>query len=277
MVTTPEYWELQKRKTEAYGEMVIGFIAIIGSLGSFMGGIYNWNGGMMLLSFLFGIGGVIAFWDANTKLEQLKHVMWTKQALKEYDMSKQNVKNSITGSGGKPIVEVIPDEIDHIQIQISETEKILENLDKRLALGEISEKNYEVLKSKYDAKLNNLKINHEQWHIKKEEREMQIIKERELKEKIIHLNREYINTELSYYKELNFPTEEENWLDLIKTKNVELIHETNDSLKLLASNIKKERGVCKIYYDLKEGKLWVMKYSLINKIHYMERQEVNSK
>lgn len=97
-ITSPEYWEEQQRLTEAKIETILGVIGI--ALG-FIAMIYSVATDVGVASFglFILIGGIIAVWDGNVKLERIKHIMWTKQALREYDEkrngSKETKRNSM--------------------------------------------------------------------------------------------------------------------------------------------------------------------------------------
>lgn len=152
-ISTHEYWEEQKREAEADIERVVGIVLAIVGIG---GIIYS------PISLILTIIGAIAFWDGSVKIERIKHIVWTKQALREYGVEKNSENTNINPGSSydttiKPKVTIIPEQ-DEINIKnISEIQGLLDELDKRFINGSISESNYNELKNKYIKKLNEAK------------------------------------------------------------------------------------------------------------------------
>jgi len=206
-ITAPEYWEYQKRKAQAETEKILGLLGLaIGFLLLLVAGIsLSVEGplGMMGMKriedvhavfvsiFILLASGAIAYWDGNEKLEKIKHIYWTKQALREYEQTKHKVLDSAQEQTynynycprcGKPIgpadkfclhcgvrmdnfkkgislgqsqspIETEMQMDDDLASQEERILKFLETLDEKLIEGKINESTYDELKSKYEAKL----------------------------------------------------------------------------------------------------------------------------
>ena len=129
--------------------------------------------------------GLVLIADAATKLEKIKHIYWTKQALREYDESKYGVMRALQSTDtsaekycvrcGRELspeaefcyscgasqptssrVEILSEEGD-LLAQRERISKLLDQLDEKLVAGEISETTYKELKSKYSKKLTQVK------------------------------------------------------------------------------------------------------------------------
>jgi hypothetical protein len=155
-ITAPEYWEYQKRKAAAQTEEALGFIGSIFGFIGFLASMGMQNMGLLLFSIIIGLGGIIALLDGNEKMKKLKHVYWTKQAIREYEESRSRVLNRLTDEAGiepetKSVeVEIIPEDSSFQREKIL---KLLEKLDERVSTGDITEATYKELKSKYEEKL----------------------------------------------------------------------------------------------------------------------------
>lgn len=95
-ITSPEYWEYQRRKKEAQTEQGIGafllilpaFLVVLGTMDPTV--IIPNIGLIWVFSWLVAI---TLLWDASAKLKRIEHITLTKQALREYEQSKgQNIK-----------------------------------------------------------------------------------------------------------------------------------------------------------------------------------------
>ncbi|UCE16106.1 MAG: hypothetical protein JSV12_00335 [Candidatus Bathyarchaeota archaeon] len=166
-ITAPEYWEYQKRKTKAQAENYLGVIACAVGVGGALFSIFFEPFRLLLPLFVVMIivGGFMVR-DSNERLQKIKHIYWTKQALREYEEAKYKVLEGVeseashsvgmTREGYVPIdVEIF--EEDDPTPQKERISKLLDKLDERLVSGEISESIYKELKSKYQAKLKQMK------------------------------------------------------------------------------------------------------------------------
>jgi len=159
-ITAPEYWEYKKRKAEARSETILGVLAIVGAVILGLIGIYQFNPIWILFGIIVFIVGIVLVWDADEKMKKIKHIYWTKQAIREYEEKKYRVLDTAQDEGehaflpsngtvGPLEVEILPEKEDRKKKFL----KLLEKLDERLIEGEISEATYKELQEKYKSKI----------------------------------------------------------------------------------------------------------------------------
>jgi hypothetical protein len=153
-ITTGEYWEETRRFVEADAE--IGVAVLL-----FIGGVFLLFYELWMISILLWIAAILLAWDGSTKRERIKHIVWTKQALREYDVSKDGTKKIILNKSDdkseiftKPHLKIIPEDKEENNDKQQEILNLLKELDKRLIEGKISEVKYDDLKEKYENELN---------------------------------------------------------------------------------------------------------------------------
>lgn len=160
-ITAPEYWEYKQRKSQAHLETVLGVLAMIGAAILGLMGLNPFNPTLLLFGGILFIIGIVLVWDADEKLKKIKHIYWTKQAIREYDEKKYRVLDTVQDEGERAFlhrsvmvepleVEILPEKEDRKKTFL----RLLEKLDERLIEGKISEATYKELREKYKSKIN---------------------------------------------------------------------------------------------------------------------------
>jgi hypothetical protein len=154
----PEYLA---RKSEAIGIMVIGaIIAVVAPIVGFASLSFE----AFIVGGLVCILGVVIMAYGKHQWNKITHIMWTRQALREYGATSIIEERRSGERISQPLrVEILPE--DTLVNKKRRIKELLEKLDERLVNGEIKEETYLELKSKYQTKLD--KIDSE---IRKEER-----------------------------------------------------------------------------------------------------------
>jgi hypothetical protein len=149
----PEYLT---RKSEAITMMVIGVVVGIGSgiAGLFLFSYENPATSFALIFFGLITGSVLAAYGQH-QWSKITHIMWTRQALREYG-SPTIIEEKRSGKKiSQPLkVEILPE--DNLVDKKQRIKELLEKLDERLVNGEIKEETYQELKSKYQTKLDTI-------------------------------------------------------------------------------------------------------------------------
>jgi hypothetical protein len=155
---TKEDVSLAGRRTEAITIEILGLIIAFGGGGL---ALVSLQIGLALLLFFSGI--VIAAYGSYL-YDKVKHIEWTKQALREYNdthnkwtlqaMKEYNKENQAESTAiENPSVSNMESHEKHIS-------SLLEKLDERLIEGKITESTYNELKREYELKLNEIKLAH---------------------------------------------------------------------------------------------------------------------
>lgn len=178
---TEEDIAIAKRRTQAIGMIVLGILIAAFGVAAFITGMFGipksyseqYSTGAGVCAILVPIGfGLVLY--GSYYFEKSQHVEWTKQALREYDESKRGIgrlhsnrhydycpiceqllhksTSKFCEHCGAKLNEITLAKSDLIS-EKKELSKLIEKLDERVSLGNISENTYKELRSKYEEKL----------------------------------------------------------------------------------------------------------------------------
>ncbi len=174
----------------------------------------------------------------------------------------------------------LKNEVEEVNSKISRNEKLIDILDERYIKNEIDKYTYDNLKDKYKKEINELKIKKEsmdkQNTLNEQEKIIHEIADKMENKKKVELINKFLKEDTKDLDENNYPRKNIDWnKDIIK--NSTKIITSKDEFINKCKEIKSQRDLCAIYYDLNELKIWITKYGPNNTIYYLDYSPTKSK
>ena len=144
-----------------------------------------------------------------------------------------------------------------IEKEIKKIENMIQSIEERFMRGEVQEYNYNDLKSKYNEKILNLKIEHDK-----------IMKAKIMKTQNMELFKKIITRALSLYDDQKYPKKEFSW-NKESLQGADIVELTSEEFDKKASELQIKRNICMIFYDFEEGKIWIKEYGTHRAIYWL--------